>query len=315
MLKPEDMAETAETVAPAVQELAEEIPAGMGWLRDLPDIRDYTPEHENIAPLLAKTRLGGTLLGVAPSVPASVDLRGWFSPVDDQGQLGSCTAHAADGLLEYYERRAFGSYTDISRRFVYKVTRDLLGLTGDTGAFVRSTMGTLALFGAPPEKYWPYDVARFDDEPTPFCYAFAQNFKALSYYRLDPPGTAPATLLDRIKQWVAQGFPPMFGFTVYDSIAQAGRTGKIPFPGPADRVVGGHAIVVAGYDDSLTVQHARPGTPATTGALLIKNSWGAAWGARGYGWLPYEYVLRGLTAVWWSLLKASWVETSAFGLL
>ncbi len=45
--------------------------------------------------------------------------------------------------------------------------------TGDTGSFLRTTMGALSLFGVPPEEYWAYDVADFDKEPTAFCYAFA----------------------------------------------------------------------------------------------------------------------------------------------
>lgn len=291
-----------------------ELPAGLGWVPDIPDIRDYTPEHEQVNSLLARTGIGSFLLGVAqPALQPSVDLRAWFSPIDNQGNLGSCTAHAADGLVEYFERRAFGTYLDLSRRFVYKVTREMLGWTGDTGATIRATMGSLALFGAPPEKYWPYTISQFEVEPPAFLYALASNFKAVTYYRLDPPGTALPTLLERIKQYVSSGLPPMFGFTVYNSIAQAGQTGKIPFPAPADKVVGGHAIVIAGFDDTMTITNAAPGSATTTGAFLIRNSWGTSWGMAGYGWLPYDYVLKGLTGDWWSLIKATWVDTAQFG--
>ena len=127
----------------------------------------------------------------APAAPATLDLRSLFSPIDDQDGLGSCTAHAADSIFEFGERRAFGGYTEISRRFVYKVTRDLLGWTGDTGAYVRTTMGALVLFGTPPEKYWPYDVPNFDVEPPAFVYALAQNFRATAYFRYDVPGVTP----------------------------------------------------------------------------------------------------------------------------
>ncbi len=256
----------------------------------------------------------GILKPKKADLPASIDLRQFCSPVEDQGRLGSCTANAGVGMLEYFERKAFGTHNDASRLFLYKVTRNLLGWTGDTGAFLRSTMAAMVLFGVPPETYWPYNIDNYDQEPTAFLYAFAQSFQSISYYRLDAAGTTPESLLVRIKTNLAACLPAVFGFTVYTSISQADKTGKIPFPIKGESVAGGHAILAVGYDDNMKIKNTNPGGEEMTGALLIRNSWGSGWGDGGYGWLPYEYILRALAVDWWSLLKAEWVETKQFGL-
>ncbi|MDP2992325.1 MAG: C1 family peptidase [Deltaproteobacteria bacterium] len=281
---------------------------GLGWLPDYPDFRDYTEEQEEINKMLAPTGV----LKARVKQPTSVDLRPWCSSIEDQGSLGSCTAHAGVGIVEYYERRALGRHIDASRLFLYKVTRNLLHWTGDTGAFLRSTMGALVLFGVPPEEYWRYVIADFDKEPPAFCYAFAQNYQAIQYYRHDPPGTPGDILLNRIKTYLTVGHPSMFGFTVYSSIDQADKTGKIPFPCRGERIEGGHAIVAAGYDDKIKIKNTGRCGVETTGALLIRNSWGTGWGDDGYGWLPYEYVLKGLAEDFWSILKKEWVDTGEF---
>jgi C1A family cysteine protease len=154
----------------------------------------------------------------------------------------------------------------------------------------------------------------FDKEPSAFCYAFAQNYQAISYYRLDPPGTPKDVLLNQIKTNLAAGLPSMFGFTVYSSYTQVAATGKIPYPTPGEEIVGGHAIVAVGYDDTMKIKNTNPKALETTGALLIRNSWGTGWGSNGYGWLPYDYVLKELAVDWWSLLKNEWIDTGAFNL-
>jgi C1A family cysteine protease len=281
--------------------------AGLGWVPDLPDFRDYTQETPAVHPLLEAT--GSTT--PPPKLLDGVDLRPWCSPVDNQGAIGSCTAHAGVALIEYFERRAFGRYVDASRLFLYKATRNLLRWSGDTGAYLRATMGAMALFGVPPEEYWPYDPARFDKEPPAFCYAFAQSFQALSYYRLDPPGTRRTRLLEDLKTKLSASLPVMFGFTVYSSVVQASGNGEIPFPTTGEKILGGHAVVAVGYDDDKVVKHVASGAQ-TKGALLIRNSWGTAWGQGGYGWLPYQYVLKGIAEDFWSLIKNEWIETGAF---
>ena len=276
---------------------------GLGWHRDLPDVRDYTTSTTSVSKILAKST---KIKRAQRTVPSSVDLRSYCSAVEDQGELGSCTAHAGVGMIEYFERRAFGKYIDASRLFLYKVTRELLGLAGDDGAYLRDTMKALVLFGVPPEKYWPYDVARFNDDPSSFCFSFAQNYKAIEYYRLDPPGTETRKLLPRIKETLSAQLPVMFGFSVYSSMPPLDDgKGEIPYPDSGDTLEGGHAVLAVGYDDQKRVG-------AKRGALLIRNSWSPRWGDGGYGWLPYAYVQNGLADDFWTMVRADFVDTDLF---
>lgn len=276
---------------------------GLGWHRDLPDMRDHTKSSDAVSKILAKS---APLKKALKALPSSVDLREFCPPVEDQGNLGSCTANAGVGMLEYFERRAFGKHLDASRLFLYKVTRQLLGLAGDDGAYLRDTMKAMVLFGIPPEKYWPYEVARFNDEPTAFCYSYAQSYQAIDYYRLDPSNTPAATVLANIKTNLAAYLPAMFGFSVYSSMPPSGDgKGEIPYPTQGDTLEGGHAVLAVGYDDQKKIG-------AKKGALLIRNSWGVEWGNKGYGWLPYAYVENGLAGDFWTMVKAEFVDSDLF---
>ncbi|MBK9524198.1 MAG: cysteine protease [Bacteroidetes bacterium] len=295
----------------------------LGWLPDVPDFRDYTMDNNKLSEkdlmrgktLTVKQMLTNTgMKKSALKIPNKKDLRSWFSPIEDQGNLGSCTANAGVGMYEYYERRAFGKHIDGSRLFLYKTTRNLMHASGDSGAYIRTTMGAMSLFGIPPEEYWPYQISRFDNEPNPFCYAFGQNFQALSYFRLDPNGTTPQHLLNSIKNCIAAGLPSMFGFTVYNSIYQAENDGMIPYPVNSDDIIGGHAVVAVGYDDTLKICNEARGSEETKGAFIIRNSWGTGFGDHGYCYLPYDYVLNGLADDWWVMLKAEWVNTGNFAI-
>lgn len=295
---------------------------GTGWLPPLPDLRDYTVEHPDIADMTLK-------LGFSPTkettftAPSTADLRSDCSAVENQGGLGSCTAHAAIGVVEYFERRAFGRHIEGSRLFVYKTTRNLMGVVGDTGSWLRTTMGALVLCGAPPEKYWPYTTKKqpgpagertFDEEPTPFVYAIADNYEALRYFCHDPLGKniPPAKVLDSVKRYLSAGIPSMFGFYGFPSFDYSNVKGGIPYPCPGERARWGHAIVAVGYDDGKKIKNLVCNR-TTTGALLIRNSWGTGWGDKGYGWLPYRYVRDKLAMDFWSLLRMGWVDTNKFG--
>lgn len=285
----------------------------MGWLRDVPDFRDTT--LSGICPRFQRERgerkkLYSRAIKPIKNIMASksalkktIDNRIFCSPVEDQHELGSCTANAAAGMVEYMERRATEKHIDASRLFLYKVTRNLLGWQGDTGAFLRTTMQAMVLFGMPPEEWWPYDIDTFDEQPDAFLYAYAANYKAIQYLRLDPPGMAAKDVLLALKAAISKGYAIMFGFSTYSSL---GWEANIPYPSPTDSLDGGHAVLAVGYSDN------RKFVDGRTGALLIRNSWGEDWGDKGYGWLPYDYVLGGLATDFWTCYKFEWVDSKKF---
>jgi len=267
-------------------------PGGLTWVVDLPDPRDYTPDHEAVARLL---------LDLKPRrrYPTSVDWREYCGPVEDQADLGTGAVHACLGLLAYCLRRAAGQTLDPSWWFLYQVAQRV----APQGACrLRTVCKAIVRFGVPAERYWRYDPAGADQQPDAFVYAAAKRFCTARYVRLDARGEPPEARLARIKAFLAAGFACTLGFSVFTSIS---IDPEIPFPTIFDAVRGGQAVLAVGYDDNRRIRSDR-------GALLVRSSWGPAWGEGGYGWLPYAYVREQLARDFWTLLEPHWLASGEF---
>src|SRR5438309_3637623 len=190
---------------PTSTKLNKRSPQWYGWLPDLPDHRDLF--YSAVAPRLV-------------SPPAKVDLRSKCSPVEDQRELGSCTANALVGALEFLEIKDGAKFVDLSRLFVYYNERAIEGTVNqDSGAFLRDGIKSLAKQGVCPEPEWPYRVPDFTKKPNKKCYSDAEKHQITSYHRI--------TSVDEMRDCLADGFPFVFGFTVYSAfestaVAQTG---------------------------------------------------------------------------------------------
>ncbi len=278
---------------------------GLGWRRDPPDFRDLTFESHDVQGILRISTPYKAATGHGAVLPAAVDLRKWCTRVRDQASLGAATAFGVVALVEYFERRAFGRHEDFSELFLYRSTRDLLGLPGDLGADLRTTLRALRVFGLPAETLYPYEPSRQADAPPAFCYAFGDAFRTIRYFRLDDPKLSGKDVLLNVRRCLAARLPAAFGLSVYTSFPQEGEGVDIAPPEPGEQLVGGHSMLAIGYDDERMIG-------GDQGALLVRNSWGAGWGDRGYGWLPYRYVESKLAVDFWSFIRPDFVNTDLF---
>jgi len=303
---------------------------GFGRKRDFNDPRDYTPDSTDIqlefkkAELAKKSmrRVKDTASVNADKLPLTVDQSKFCTPIENQGNIGSCTANAGAGLYEYMEMRATGKFLDASRLFLYKATRLLMGQEGigDSGAYIRTTLKAIRMFGLPPEELYPYtdDPKKFDAYPQAHVWTAGQNYKSVKQMRLDFSKDAELNI-NRIKEYVAKGFASEIGFTVFSSYSQAEKNGGVfPYPYGNENIEGGHAVLIVGYDDNKVSTNIKdPTNKELKGAFKIRNSWGTTWGDQGYGWIPYDYFrLKSngdvLADDVWTITKFDWLETGAF---
>jgi len=219
----------------------------------------------------------------AQHLPAQVDLRSRMPAVYDQGALGSCTANALCALYQYDCPQVNGS-----RLFLYYNERRMENdIPDDAGAFLHDGIACLQKYGLCPEASWPYNVAKFAMAPPPKCYQDALAHKALVVHNI-------RNTESDMKASLAAGNPFAVAISVFASFEtdEVSRSGVVPMPRHNEACLGGHAVVCVGYDDHRRV-------------WIMRNSWGAGWGDRGYFTLPYAYLLdASLASDLWNITQA-----------
>jgi C1A family cysteine protease len=249
------------------------MPHNFGWKRSTnpndPHILKYVPQQKTVV------------------FPQSLDLRPNCKSIQiyDQGDLGSCTANAVCFAYRYTEMiQNLAHIFSPSRLFLYYNTRALMNeLNTDSGASLQDTIKTAATSGVCSESLWKYDITQFTIKPTQACYDQASTAKVLTY-------ASVAQNLDAIKSALASGYPVVFGFDVYISFLSIGVDGIMPIPSSTEPIIGGHAVTIVGYDDSIKFSN------TVSGGFIIRNSWGSSWGDNGYFYMSYTCALDMLHA-------------------
>jgi C1A family cysteine protease len=227
-----------------------------GWLRDLTDHRDKL------------YRVPRRLLGTP--LPPIVDLRQYCSAVENQTTTSSCVAHGIVGNLEILENKNKTNFYDISRLFIYYNARSLSGYQNeDGGTYIRDGIKALVNQGYCSEKLWPFAEPNVCVKPSQKAYQEGKRHIIKEYRRI-------LDIAD-MKVCLAEGYPVVFGVTLYESFNAVSSTGRVPMPKTNERVLGGHCMCCVGYNEPQSV-------------FIVRNSWDTTWGDKGYCYVPFLYM-------------------------
>jgi C1A family cysteine protease len=191
------------------------------------------------------------------------------SPIEDQGQTGSCVGNSTVSCLEYLQNKHGRTFTDMSRMMLYYQARAEQGWQNtDDGCYIRDAIKVANRDGVCHESLWPFDPKLLYTKPTPECFANAQEHQLVEYYKV--------TTLDEVLIAISAGLPIVFGIQLYPQFMEVGKDGMVKKPGCFDRSIGGHAMKISGH----SMKHE---------LLTVKNSWSRGWGDNGYCYIPFKY--------------------------
>lgn len=244
----------------------------LGWKKELPDFRDikYKVPFKYFVSL---------------TLPNKVDLRPNMPKVLDQFDIGSCTANAISNCHRFLQMKQNENSFQPSRLFIYYNERKMEGtINEDAGAVIRDGFKTIAKEGVCSEDTWEYDTNKLTYTPNEDSYNEALKHQVIKYERIYQNSKY-------IKSCLAEGYPIVFGITIFDSFYddEVSKTGIVKIPSVKESCLGGHAILLVGYDSSKKI-------------FIFQNSWGTTWGDKGYGYLPEDYVTNnGLASDFWTI--------------
>ncbi len=258
--------------------------AALGCLPDTPDPRDL-------------------ILAPAPTIlPKQIDYTAEMGPIRNQNPEGTCVGHAAVAVKEFHEKRQYGTYIELSERFIYELAQHYDEWPGSDyeGSSVRGAMKALHKHGVCEEYYWPYQPFSPPNPKPPGlkhgAFENAFKYRILGYRSLgglDHETGRFRVNLRSVRRAVVESGPVAMSFDLYDGKwFEVGGDGIIDGSGVDKDLDGGHAICIVGYDDD-------------SGRFKIRNSWGASYGDNGYCYISYGYAQKTCVSAWtaWDLTE------------
>jgi hypothetical protein len=281
-----------------VDQAKETLPAERSALLSAPAPRDFgmgvlRPSREMIATAEASAAEASALEQAVEEAalaapPPSANLLSYMSNIRYQAGRGTCVSFALTALHEAVLRRR-GLSQDLSEQHLYYEIKLVDGSPAACGTRqVNAGMDALRDRGQCREFIWPYN-------PNPPC-----NNHGTRPLQARPDGlnyrlttsTVSARNVLAYKEHMSQQQPVTLSIPVYNSwyqSAETRRSGRITLRVGNEPSVGGHAVLLAGYQDA-------PSSPGG-GYFIVRNSWGLAWGSQcpygaGYGTIPYQYIIN-----------------------
>lgn len=265
------------------------VPKHLCWRPDIPDFRDLVPESREILKLFPDAKY--------PSVelPDTVDLSEYLLAYSTALSPAACPSSVVcTKLVEYFDYRCTGK---IEARCAPFVTQAVTTLSRGDCSGIRANLKAIRKFGLPAMSIAGCRSASNELYSGKILVGTGDEYRSMHYIRLGDPGIA-ASPVPSLKSWLACGFPIAFGFSVPSSLD---RDGYIDFRPTLDSIQGGHAALLAGYDDQQLA--------ASRGAFRVYCPWGNDWGEQGFGWLPYTFVERRVALDFWTIIKPEWAHS------